>query len=109
MASKIITLYVDDLDGTDIETGKGGPVTFGLDGQEYSIDLTEQNAEALRSLLQPYISVASKVARTGGPRARKATSGPTPAELRTWAADNGIEMPARGRIPDSVRAAWENR
>ena len=106
VASRTITLYVDDLDGTEIKEGKGGPVSFGLDGQDYSIDLTEKNAAELRKALQPFIAVAGKVARKAGTRARKSDSGPTPAELRAWAAENGFDVPTRGRIPDSIRTAW---
>ncbi|MFI5426944.1 Lsr2 family protein [Aeromicrobium sp. UC242_57] len=82
MASKTITLYVDDLDGTEIEEGHGGPVSFALDGQDYSVDLTDENAAALRDVLRPYVEVATKVARkTAGTRAKKTDSGPSPAEL----------------------------
>jgi hypothetical protein len=34
-------------------------------------------------------------------------SGPTPAEIRTWARNTGIDIPERGPIPTSVRHAWE--
>ncbi|WP_182377708.1 Lsr2 family protein [Nocardioides sp. WS12] len=108
MASRTITLYVDDLDGTEIKQGKGGPVTFGLDGQDYSVDLTEKNAAELRKLLQRYIDVAGKVTRKAGTKAKK-LDGPSPAELRAWAADNGFDVPTRGRIPDSIRTAWESK
>ncbi|MFE2143708.1 histone-like nucleoid-structuring protein Lsr2 [Streptomyces sp. NPDC059456] len=29
------------------------------------------------------------------------------AAIRTWARDNGYDVPPRGRIPAEVRAAWE--
>lgn len=34
-------------------------------------------------------------------------TGPTNAELRAWAAEQGIECPARGKIPGRVREAWQ--
>jgi hypothetical protein len=34
-------------------------------------------------------------------------SGPKPAEIRTWAKENGIDIPARGPIPVRVRRQWE--
>jgi hypothetical protein len=34
-------------------------------------------------------------------------SGPNPAEIRTWARDNGIDIPDRGPIPVRVRRQWE--
>jgi hypothetical protein len=32
---------------------------------------------------------------------------PSPAEIRDWARRNGIDVPDRGRIPASIRQAWE--
>ena len=34
-------------------------------------------------------------------------TGPSPAEIRDWARQNGIDVPDRGRIPASIRQAWE--
>ena len=34
-------------------------------------------------------------------------TGPSPAEIRDWARRNGIDVPDRGRIPASIRQAWE--
>ncbi|MDS1113054.1 ERCC4 domain-containing protein [Gordonia westfalica] len=33
----------------------------------------------------------------------------TPAQIRAWATAQGIEVPAKGRIPSAVRRAWEAR
>ncbi len=51
---------VDDLDGTagpDV-----GTVTFGLDGQHYTIDLSAANAALLRSRLAGFVDAARRVA-----------------------------------------------
>lgn len=37
-----------------------------------------------------------------------APSGPSAAELRVWAAARGLPVPARGRVPAVIRAAWED-
>jgi ERCC4 domain/Lsr2 len=34
-------------------------------------------------------------------------TGPSPAEIRDWARRNAIDVPDRGRIPASIRHAWE--
>ena len=34
-------------------------------------------------------------------------TGPSPAEIRDWARRNAIDVPDRGRIPASIRQAWE--
>jgi ERCC4 domain/Lsr2 len=33
---------------------------------------------------------------------------PSPAEIRDWARRNGIDVPDRGRIPASIRQAWQS-
>lgn len=38
---------------------------------------------------------------------RAQEAGPSPAELRDWARRNGLYVPDRGRVPASVRQAWE--
>lgn len=52
MAQKVAVELVDDLDGT--ASGDVGTVTFGLDGAEYEIDLSEANANQLRDTLAEF-------------------------------------------------------
>lgn len=109
MAQQVTVELVDDLDGTvsdDIST-----VTFGLDGVEYEIDLTDDNATRLRDALAEFVAAAR---RTGGRRKRQASATtPTAADrertktIRNWARDNGYELAERGRIPAHVITAFE--
>lgn len=107
MAQKVNIILVDDIDGSDADE----TVTFGLDGTTYEIDLTSDNAAALRDALAGYVGNARKV--SGGRRtaARKSpaanNSGTSAAEIREWARSNGFEVPERGRIPASVREAFD--
>ena len=112
MAQKVIVELVDDLDGTaseDIST-----VSFGLDGVDYEIDLTDDNASRLREGLASFVAAAR---RTGGrikrgPAANRSTTHP-PADreqtkaIRAWARENGFELAERGRIPSNVFTAYE--
>ncbi|HEX2130164.1 MAG TPA: Lsr2 family protein [Actinophytocola sp.] len=108
MAQKVLVQLVDDLTGEasdDIST-----VLFGLDGASYEIDLTEDNAERLRATLAEYVGSAR---RTGG-RVKRGTrpSGGGGAngeagQVREWAAENGFELSARGRIPGHVLDAYK--
>src|SRR4051794_14066549 len=52
MAKQIVTLLTDDLDGSEADR----TVEFGLDGVNYTIDLSEKNAGKLRKALQVYVS-----------------------------------------------------
>ncbi|MFL6098572.1 MAG: histone-like nucleoid-structuring protein Lsr2 [Actinomycetales bacterium] len=49
-------LSVNDSDARTSET-----VTFGIDGRDYEIDLSKQDAERLRATIAPYISAARRV------------------------------------------------
>ena len=53
---RTIVSLVDDLDGTEAaET-----VTFGIDGDSFEIDLSEANADALRSTLDDWVARARR-------------------------------------------------
>lgn len=108
MVQRVITQLVDDLDGKEIADGKGSTVSFSLDGTAYEIDLSDKNADKFRGLFQDYIAVARRSGRSA--RAKRASgSASNAAEIRDWAKSNGIDVPDRGRIPASVRDAFEGR
>ena len=107
MAQRVSVVLVDDIDGNEAtET-----VSFGLDGVQYEIDLSEANADKLREALAPYIGHArraggrkrSSSGRSGGSR----SDGPSAADVRTWARENGWEVPDRGRVSAEVRQAYD--
>lgn len=114
MVQKVVVELVDDLDGTardDI-----GTVSFGLDGVDYEIDLTEANATRLRDELARFIAAAR---RTGG-RIKRGMAAPSSATtarpvadrektraIRAWALENWFELAERGRIPSTVITAYE--
>ncbi|GGZ85221.1 Lsr2 family protein [Streptomyces echinoruber] len=107
MAQKVQVLLVDDLDGGEADE----TVTFALDGKTYEIDLTTENADKLRSLLEPYVKHGRRTGgRTSGGRgkARAASGGgQDTAAIRAWAKANGYEVNDRGRVPASIREAYE--
>ena len=61
MAKQVITLLTDDLDGSEADH----TVEFGLDGVNYTIDLSEKNAGKLRKALERYIAAGTRVGRGG--------------------------------------------
>lgn len=110
MAQKIHVELVDDIDGSPAaET-----VSFGLDGSQYQIDLSEGNATALREALAPYIGHGRRAGSGGGRRrsgggsssSASSKSGPSAAEIREWARSNGWDVPDRGRVSAEVREAY---
>ncbi|MEV8509726.1 Lsr2 family protein [Actinoplanes sp. NPDC051475] len=111
MAKQVITRLTDDLDGSDADR----TVEFGLDGVNYTIDLSEKNAGKLRKDLDPYLEKAVRVRRgtgTGRITSRSAAAQPSRAgrdqnqAIREWAKKNGYEVSDRGRIPGGVVEAF---
>jgi hypothetical protein len=110
MAKQIITVLTDDLDGGDADR----TIEFGLDGVNYTIDLSEKNAGKLRKAVDPYLTVAAKVGRAGanGRITSRAAVAPSRANrdqnqaIREWAGKNGYEVSERGRIPSSIVEAF---
>lgn len=105
MAKEVLTVITDDMDGSkNAET-----ITFALEGTEYSIDLNSKNKKKLQDALAPFIAAGQKVSRTRrqGKRSTASSSKSRSAEIRAWGRDNGYEVPARGRVPQSVVDAYE--
>jgi len=114
MARRIVHQLVDDLDGTLLEVGSGETVLFSLDGIAYEIDLTDENAAALRDRLAPYIDAARTVSAraagrgsSGGGRRQKRTGQRDYGPIREWAAKNGYTVSERGRVPAAVLDAYD--
>ncbi|WSQ10953.1 Lsr2 family protein [Streptomyces sp. NBC_01231] len=107
MAQKVQVLLVDDIDGGEADE----TVTFALDGKTYEIDLTTTNADKLRGLLEPYVKGGRRTggrASGGRGKARAASGGSQDtAQIRAWAKENGYEVNDRGRVPQSIREAYE--
>jgi Lsr2 len=100
---------VDDLDGEAADE----TIEFGIDGKNYEIDLSEENAGKLRDALAAYVAAAR---RSGGRRARSG-AGAGPARrpsidreqnqaIREWARKRGMKVSDRGRIPAEVLEAY---
>ncbi|MFG1948472.1 Lsr2 family protein [Nonomuraea sp. NPDC048826] len=112
MAKQIREIFIDDLDGTPMDSEN--IVKFGLDGVSYEIDLREKNEEALRKALSPFITKARPVKseRTGRGRrgsgvSARALSREKSAEIRQWARTQGLPVSERGRIASSVVEKYE--
>lgn len=107
MARVVVVSFVDDLDG---KQAADETVTFALDGIEYTIDLSADNADALRRELAPWISHARKIR---GARGKSTPARQRPAEerqhstaIREWARSQGLPVSSRGRIPAELVAAY---
>ncbi|WP_307483954.1 histone-like nucleoid-structuring protein Lsr2 [Microbacterium trichothecenolyticum] len=109
MARRRVTQLIDDLDGEVINNGS--TVSFSVNGKAYEIDLSPRNAERLREALEPFISAARPIGNAPGTRRPRAATAShhTVADIRAWAAENGIELNPQGRIPSAVHEAFNAR
>jgi Lsr2 len=112
MARETVTRLVDDLDGgVAHET-----VRFGLDGQQYEIDLSSKNAKKLRNELAIFVEHGSRVsARGASPARRGGRSSPQVAHpdqnraIREWAVAKGYDIAPRGRIKQEIVDAFHKK
>ncbi|WP_433065914.1 histone-like nucleoid-structuring protein Lsr2 [Dactylosporangium sp. CS-033363] len=106
MARRVIHELIDDLDGGLADES----LSFGLDGVQFTIDLSAKNAAELRDVLAPFVAAATKLGRTPaaapvptrGGRIRPVLSARAEREqnraIREWAQGKGLEVSDRGRI-----------
>jgi hypothetical protein len=97
---------VDDLDGSSgAET-----VTFSLEGESYSIDLSSRNREKLHKALARFIGAATRVPGSVTPirrgRRSRRTFEADPRAVRAWAESQGIAVSRRGRLSADVLAQF---
>lgn len=103
MAQRVNIETLSDLSGdADAST-----VEFGLDGTDYTIDLTDKEASKFRDVLAKYVGAAAPVKGRGKRKTATTQSGPPAREVREWAQAQGMDVPERGRIPAEVREAYD--
>ena len=106
MAQHFQIRYIDDLDGTGLgETAN--TLSFAFDGKNYTIDLSDENAETFRQAIAPYIEAGSRVTGTRAKTPRARTGGGNTKAVREWARANGYDVSDRGRIPADVMDAYD--
>lgn len=107
MARKINIELIDDIDGKSLGD-EGVTVYFGLNGTDYSIDLSKENADEFYGVMDRYVRNAQKVSassRRGGGMARS-EKGTDSKAVRDWARENGYDVSDRGRIPADILRAF---
>lgn len=114
MAQKVIRTLVDDVTGEESE--EISTHTILVDGAGVEIDLTPDNHDQLMDALRPFLHAAgarrvrggSVTLSSKGKRRSEGTGGKKDtAQIREWAKENGHVINARGRVPATVREAYE--
>ncbi len=119
LEQKKTVVVVDDVSGEDVATEPTQTVRFGLDGQRYEIDLSDENAAELREAFARYIAAGRRVGRqtraASNARPRERTTQRTTAGrgdsaiIRKWARAHGHQVSDRGPIPAKVLQAYVGR
>ena len=78
--------FIDDLDGSEAS----GTFDFSLDGRDYQIDLSDDNAAKLRDALSPSLGGARKASGRGVEPCEETHA------IRAWARQNGHQMSDAG-------------
>ena len=108
MAHKVSVTYACDFDDKEIPAGQQRTITFGIDGQDYEIDLCARHGEKLGEVVGKFAEHARKATVRGPKRRRRTTANrQRSAQIRAWAKSSGIEVSDRGRIPGRVLAGFE--
>jgi hypothetical protein len=105
-------VLTDDLDGSEATQ----TITYMIDGQEYAIDLSEENIQRFHAALEPFVSASRHVQRQTAPtrrgrgdgRRRSGGNGRNDiSEIRAWAESQGMDVSARGRIRKEILEAYD--
>ncbi len=94
--TEVLVTLVDDLTGEEFIEGQGETFVFSFDGEKYELDLSDKNAKSFRTAVKKYVDAARVT--TG----RRAGTPSEAAEVRSWAAENGVQVSAKGRIPEAI-------
>lgn len=97
MATK--TVLVDDMDGGHADV----TIAFAINGEGYSMDLSNDNADAFYAALNPWLSIATRNGSARDEVVKEYLAGVEQrAAIREWATKRGIAVSKRGRIPQEV-------
>lgn len=109
MAQKVITEFIDDIDGSEAER----TFTYAVDGQAYEIDLSTSNIAEFKSAIGGFIESSRKVKASGNGH-KDRSSGAKPgsnrehlAAVRAWLRQQGETVSDRGRIAAPLMAKFD--
>ena len=114
MAQTVNTIYVDDLDDTEISADQATTVAWSWRGVDYEFDTSADRLADLESgdeaiTVAQLLGVSRRVSgrRVAVRPVGRAKPGATnAAEIRMWARENGIQVPDRGRVPAPIRDSY---
>lgn len=109
MAQKVITEFIDDIDGSEAER----TFTFAVDGTNYEIDLSTDNIKEFNEAIAGFVESARRVKASGSGYKARAGSGGVKrsrehlAAVRAWLRQQGHQVNDRGRIAADLMAKFD--
>lgn len=114
MARRVIHELIDDIDGNPADE----TVAFGVDGVQYTIDLSTAHAKQLREALAPFVAGGKKIGRGGVVATGRGRYGASQSStgrgdrdqnraIRDWAQRQGLDVSERGRIKQDIIDRYE--
>ncbi len=113
MVKKTVEKFYSDLSGEEITEGSP-TVSFVVDGVGYEVDLTPSERKQFEDAMAPYVAIARRATgpgrRSSGSNASSSSksSGVDAKAVRAWAQEQGLDVPARGRVPASIIEAYQS-
>jgi Lsr2 len=110
MAQRVV--LADDLDGSEATQ----TISYTIDGQEYEIDLSEENVQRFHQALEPFVANSRQVQRQAQPvrrgrgdgRRRSGGSGRDDLHaIREWAMGRSMDVSRRGQIKKEIIDAYD--
>lgn len=101
MARREITQFFDDIDNSPLNEEEVIVIRFSVDGKDYLLDVSQENADKFHAALEPFVKAARHPVK-------KETRRYKPADVRAWAAQHGYEVAERGKIPNDVILAYRD-
>jgi len=93
------TVLVDDMDGGNADV----TIALALNGETYSMDLSNKNAEAFYAAINPWLSIATRNRAGHEATVQNYLAGVEQrAAIREWAIRKGMGISPRGRIPQEI-------
>lgn len=114
MSRRTVVLATCNVTGQNLDDPNVVKLDLG-EGVTYALDLGDEPFLALKAMLQPYTEVADVIsgrkvttgAVTGNGGISATSEGLDPQEVRSWAADNGFDVPVQGRLPGEIIVAYK--
>lgn len=103
MATK--TVLIDDIDGGEADV----TIAFVINGDPYTLDLSQANAAKFWKAVNPYIAAAQKNADRHNTAIQNLSETFEQRQvIRDWARAQGYDISDRGRIPIDIAEAFND-